>query len=254
MQGQRFWIVDGKRLPLAASLDDLSRDAERSRFEREGGVRVTTGPLGTEIKWCAFSPCFASLWHLLGWLPEGQGPYVLRYYLCGWFEERFEREGDAANRIEEVIAKSELRITKKAFIKEVDPEAIELPPLMRSTWSADYVSPDVSIDCIFDERIKKYRVTRVGEKSTIAKFWGVIPATYPFVNGGSYDDIVCEPYKHVLNAGKPRYDHVLAAMRMPNNAVHWLTYQRIIFPRQTETNIPTVTVVTELAPVDIQII
>jgi hypothetical protein len=254
MQGQRFWIVDGKRLPLAASLEDLPRDVERSRFEREGGVRVTTGLLGTEIKWSAFSPCFASLFHLLGWLPEAKAPYVLRYYMAGWFEERFEREGDAANRIEEVISKSELRITKKAFVAEADPDARELPPLIQATWKAEEIDPEISIDCMYDYRIKKFRVNRVGSKSTIARFWGTIPATYPFVNGGSYDEVVYQAYDEVLKTGQRRYDHVLAAMRMPNNIIHWLTYQRIVIPREDPAGIPRVTVITELSPVDIQIV
>jgi hypothetical protein len=178
----------------------------------------------------------------------------LRYYMAGWFEERFEREGDAANRIEEVISKSELRITKKAFVKDADPNAHELPPLIKAAWKADEIDAETSIDCIFDEKIKKYRVTRVGERSTIARFWGVVPATYPFVNGGSYDEIVCDAYRHVLNSGSPRYDHVLAAMRLPNNSIHWLTYQRVIMAKRETRGVPTVTVVTELAPVDIKII
>jgi hypothetical protein len=252
MQGQRFWIVDGKRLPFSAALADLPHDAERSRFEHEGGVRVTTGPLGTEIKWSAFSPCFASLFHVLGWLPQAQAPYILRYYLAGWFEEKFDRPGDAANRIEEVIAKSELRITKKAFVKDADPDAHQLPPMLLSSWRAKDIDPEISIDCTFDQRIKKFRVTRVGPLSTIARFWGVIPATYPFVNGGSYDDIVYAQYDEALKTGQRRYDHVLAAMRMPNNSVHWLTYQRIVVPQDDPAR--KVTVITELAPVDIQVI
>jgi hypothetical protein len=254
MRGQRFWIVDGRRLPHAARLDDLSLDAERSRFEHEGGVRVTTGLLGTEVKWSAFSPCFASLFHVMGWLPEATGPYLLRFYLCGWFEEKFDRVGDAINRIEEVISKSELRITRKAFVVEADAKARELPPMIKATWQKDVVIPDISIDCIVDPHTRKYRVNRVGPNSTIAKFWGVIPATYPFVNGGSYDEIVCAPYKDVLDTGKSRYDHVLAAMRMQNNSVHWLTYQRVIMRKNMDNGVPTVTIVTELAPVDINII
>jgi hypothetical protein len=254
MQGQRFWIVDGKRSSLSTALDDLPRDVEHNRFEREGGVRITTGHLGTEIKWSAFSPCFASLFHVLGWLPEARAPYILRYYLAGWFEEKFDRPGDAANRIEQVISKSELRITHKAFTAEVDPKAWPLPPLIKANLNALEVDADISIDCMYDYRIKKFRVNRVGAKSTIAKFWGIIPATYPFVNGGSYDDVVYKAYDEVLKTGKRKYDHVLAAMRMPNNVVHWLTYQRIVYPQEDPAGVPRVTVVTELAPVDIQII
>lgn len=238
----------------ASAAQPLDENAERDRFERIGGVRVTTGALGTEIKWSAFSPCFASLYHVLKWLPEATKPFVLRYYLCGWFEEFVDTVEEARDRIEQILAKSDLRITKRAFVREADKQYPTIPKVISNSLESGQIIPDVSIDCVLDERTQKFRVNRVGPQSLIARIYGVVPVTYPFVNGGSYDDIVCAAYKDVLDSGQPRYDHVLAAMRLPNNAIHWLPYQRLIVPKQGRASAPSVTVVTEIGNVDIRVV
>jgi hypothetical protein len=225
--------------------------SERQSMDRDGGVRITTGHLGTEIKWSVFSPCFASIFFVEEWLPNAQLPIVLRFYLSGWFEEFCSTKEQARNRIDQILSKSEIHLTRRTFVEEVDPKGKVLPPLLEQTWNSSIISPETAIDCVFDEQAQKFRVDRVGPRSTVAKFYGVSPVTYPYVNGGSYDDIVYEAYKHVLRSGKPRYDHVLAAMRMPDNIVRWVPYQRIIVPRTTRENVPLVSVVTEIAPVDI---
>lgn len=250
-QGERFWIIDGEVLPPARDIE-LSDIAENERFERRGGVRVTTGPLGTEIKWSVFSPCFGSIYRLQQWLPSISGPFFLRFYLSGWFEESYATAAETILRIEQILSKSELRITKRAFVKEVDRKQALIPKVIGNCIDSKHIIPDISLDCILDERTQRFRVNRVGPQSLMARIYGVVPVTYPFVYGGSYDDIVCEAYKEVLNTGKPRYDHVLAAMRLPNNAVHWLPYQRWIVPKSSAGSTPAVTVVTEVGSVDIK--
>jgi hypothetical protein len=253
MQGQRYWIAGGNKLP-DSSIEHVLDDVETERFNHDGAVRVTAGSLGTEIKWSVFSPCFASLFYVIEWLPAASLPIVLRFYLSGWFEETCFTADQAINRIEQIIAKSELHLTKRTFVEEVDPKGKVLPPILQQVWQNHLVFPENSIDCVLDERSHKFRVDRVGPKSTIAKFYGMLPVTYPYVNGGSYDEIVYEAYTHVMRSGKPRYDHVLAAMRMPDNVVHWVPYQRIIVPMQTSDHRQMVSVVTEIAPVDISLI
>lgn len=249
--GQRFWVLDGRRLPPNTS-QDLNEGVERERFERAGGVRITTGQLGTEIKWSAFSPCFASLYSVMNWLPQATAPFILRYYLCGWFEEFAETIEQARDRIEQVMGKSEVRITRKAYVEPRDANSDRMPETIRNSWNVPVISPAVSIDCSFEQRGQKFKVTRIGERSLIARIYGAVPVIYPYVNGGSYEDIVTEAYREVLNTGKPRYDHVLAALRMPNNAIHWLPYQRVIVPKSSDNGMPTVTVVSEVAQVAIR--
>jgi hypothetical protein len=251
MDDQVFWIVEGRRLAESAG-GFLSDDVETARFNYDGAVKVKTSRLGTEIKWSVFSPCFASLFYAMNWLSAARAPVILQFYLSGWFEETFHTVEEAINRIEQVMAKSELHLTKRAFVEEVDPTGKEMPPILQRTWSGHEVSTDTSIDFVFEEKSQKFRIDRIGSKSTIAKFYGMSPVSYPYVNGGSYDDIVYEAYTHVLRSGKPRYDHVLAAMRMPDNVIRWMPYQRIVVPGETSQKLPCVSVVTEIANVIIR--
>jgi hypothetical protein len=251
MQGQRFWIAGGRKLP-DSSIEHILDDVETERFNHDGAVRVTTGLLGTEIKWSVFSPCFASLFYAIEWLPATSLPIVLRFYLSGWFEETCYTVDQAINRIEQVIAKSELHLTRRAFVEEIDPIGRMLPPMLQRAWQEHTISPETSVDFVYEEQSRKFRVERIGLKSTIAKYYGVSPKSYPYVNGGSYNDIVDEAYTLVLRSGRSRYDHVLAAMRMPDNVVRWVPYQRIVVPKQNSEKMLCVSVVTEIANVDIR--
>jgi hypothetical protein len=80
------------------------------------------------------------------------------------------------------------------------------------------------------------------------------PVSYACKSGNSYDEVVSEAYTHVLRSGKPRYDHVLAALRMPDNVVRWVPYQRIVVPRQNSEHSLSVSVVAEIAKVEINLI
>ena len=253
MQGQRFWIAEGRRLPDTA-IKETRDDTEMKRLDRDGFVGLAVGPNGTEIKWSVFSPCFASLYYILEWLPSAQLPIVLRFYLSGWFEEICTSVDQATTRIEQVLSKSELHLTKRTFVEEFDPKGRMMPPMLQKTWHDHTVYPENSIDFIYDKRSHNFQVDRVGSQSTIARLFGMSPVSYPYVRGGSYDDIVYEGYAHVLRSGKPRYDHVLAAMRMPDNVVRWLPYQRLIVPSQSDAAVPRVSVITEIADVDIRLI
>ena len=232
---QRFWIVEGQRLPPCAA-HELDDSAERDRFERIGGVRVTTGALGTEIKWSAFSPCFASLFHVSAWLENASGPFILRYYLSGWFEDICKTVAEARERMEQVISKSELRIVRRAFVQTSERSTDKPPPLIRRAMQQPGDLNDISIRCFYDDFANKFKVSHIGPQSTIARFYGMEPVIYPYVNGGSYDEIVCEGYKDALSSGKTRYDQVLAAMRMPNNIIYWVPYHRVIIPNPKERN------------------
>lgn len=253
MDGQRYWIVAGRRLESSTTFA-VSEEIETARFNQDGAVRVTTTDTGTEIKWSVFSPCFASLFNVIKMLPSAKLPIILRFYLSGWFEAIYQTADEAVNRIEQVISKSELHLTRRAFVKEIDPNGKTLPPILQHVWKEHVVSADTSIDFVFEEKSQKYHVERIGSKSTIAKFYGMSPVSYPYVNGGSYDDIVYEAYTHVLRSGRPRYDHVLAAMRMPDNVIRWVPYQRIVIPKQNDEKALSVSVVTEIANVDIMLI
>ena len=253
MHGQRFWIAGGRKLP-DSSIEHILDEVEAERFNHDGAVRVTTGPLGTEIKWSVFSPCFGSLYYAIEWLPLASQPIVLRFYLSGWFEETCFTAEHAINRIEQIIAKSELHLTRRTFVEEFDPNAKTLPPMLQKIWHDHTISPENSVDCVYEEQSRKFRVDRIGAQSTIAKLYGMSPVSYACKSGNSYDEVVSEGYTQVLRSGKPRYDHVLAALRMPDNIVRWVPYQRIVVPRPNSDKAMSVSVVAEIAKIDINLI
>ena len=86
MLGRRYWVDAGKIGNFANDDATYSLIEERKRFDL-GQVRLTTGDLGTEIKWHVQSPCHASLYAAIEWLATARAPFVLRFYVSGWFEE-----------------------------------------------------------------------------------------------------------------------------------------------------------------------
>ena len=88
----------------------------------------------------------------------------------------------------------------------------------------------MSIDCAYDPSSQRYRVTRVGPQSTIAKLWGLNPVSYPCLIGHSYDEAVSRAYPQVTRSGEPHYDHIYAAMASARGDVVWVPYQRVVLP------------------------
>lgn len=253
MLGQDFWIVEGRKLD-EQGLESVSNSRETERFNHDGAVKVTIGSQGTEIKWSVFSPCFASLFYAIEWLPLATLPIVLKFYLSGWFDETCFTVSHARDRIEQILSKSDLHLKRRTFVEEFEPEENSMPPMLKSSWHDHTILPEISIDCVYEAQSQKFRVDRVGAQSTIAKLWGMSPVSYACKSGNSYDEIVSEAYTQVLSTGKPRYDHVLAAMRMPDNIVHWVPYQRLIVPKLDANKAMSVSVVAEIAKVDINLI
>jgi hypothetical protein len=179
---------------------------------------------------------------------------MLRYFLAGWFEENFENASEAAERIHEIVAKSDIHLVRRAFVREFDPCDKQLPVLLKDTWIDGAAEADYSVDCMFEESSGRFRVDWIGPKSTIARLWGMTPVSYPCQPGGSYDRIVSAAYAEVLNSGRPRYDHVYAAMVTPQSDVVWIPYHRVIVPKRASAARRGVSIVSEIAKVDIQIV
>jgi hypothetical protein len=256
MERQEFWIAHAQLAPAPADRDlKAATVSDSERMHRDGHIRITVAPGLTEIKWSVFAPNWSSLYFAMEWLATTPGPYVLKYFLSGWFEEAFQSASDASDRIDQIIAKSDLHLMSRAYVRETDLERTRNTPpdLLRDTWNDQIADPATSVDCVFDERTDRFRVQRVGPKSTIARLWGSTSQPFPCVNGGSYDRIVSAAYMDVARTKRPRYDHVYAVMTTPDNQPVWIPYQRVILPSKSRSG-PAVSVVTELAPVEIQII
>jgi hypothetical protein len=234
--------------------DALTNSEDEDRFFQQGGVRLTTGDLGTEIKWVVNSPCVSSVFKAMQWLPSVKPPYILRFFAIGWFEEVYREPAAAVRRLEQVLVRGDRHFTGRVFIKESSSDSKLLPHVLKDVLNGQGVSEDYSVDCTYDENSHLFKVERVGFKSAIGRVWGTFTSSHPCQSAGSYGDPVNATYEDVLKNNRPRYDHVLAALRLPDNALHWVPYHRIVFPRRNNKGEAGVAVVSQIARVDIQVL
>lgn len=251
MRGRRFWVHHGSIEPTLA--ETPLRPQDEDRLLTSGSVRLTTGDLGTEIKWEVSSPCVASLFRTIQWLPTVKPPYILRFLAIGWFEEVCQTAEAAIKRIEQVLARGDRYFTTRVFIEQHSPESGIMPEVLQSAIQGRNLAEDYAVDCSFDLDSHLFKVERIGPQSAIGRVWGTFPTSYPCQIEGSFGDPVNATYQDVLRTGKARYDHVLAALRLPDNAVHWVPYQRVVVPRTVEGK-HGVKVFAQITKVDIQVL
>jgi hypothetical protein len=253
MHGQRYWVENGELSELIADAPEISPQEQRKKFNA-GHVRLTTGELGTEIKWSVLSPCLASLFFINDWLTVATGPFVLRFYASGWFEEFHETYKDVNRRLDEIIVRGDRHFTTRTLIKEFSIKKTELTPLLNDCISQTSTAQEYAVECVYEDNTQQFLVQSIGPKSAISRVYGSFLSSFPCQTAGSYGQSVSEAYKQVLNSGKPRYDHVLAAMRMPDNEVFWVPYRRLVLPKLAMGGKHSVLVVSEITSVDIQLI
>ena len=247
------WIYRGQPLAPHETLAHGST-SDFHLLDRQGFVKVTNSSGGTEIEWSVFAPNWASLYFAMEWMHTYPGPYTIRYYLSGWFDEKYNDVLAARNRIDIIIGKSDIHLTRHTFVTDADPHRADIPDLLKSALSEGEVNPNFGVDCVLDERSGKFNVERVGVKSEIARLWGMNPVSFPCLTGHSYDQVVSAAYRKVVLTERPHYDHVCAAMTTPDANILWCSYQRVILPQRFDDGRKGVTVISKGAPVDIKII
>ncbi len=251
-QAYRLWAHQGKLQPAPTRIDEDQNNSDQPLYQ-EGGVRITVGTKGTEIKWLAQSPCVASLFSVINWLPQAIAPVILRVHSSGWFEEFFDKPENAAKRIEALIARSDRHFPVRTFVEEVEPSRNNVAKLLVDILENPGGADIYSVECEYNKFNNRFTVEHIGSKSPIARFYGTYPNTYP-CTVSSYGDRVSAGYNAVLSSGKPRVDHVLAAFRLPDNQVHWVPYHRLILPVTGAHNSDRVRVVSQIAPITFQVI
>ena len=137
------------------------------------------------------------------------------------------------------------------YIYDANENRADVPSLLKAALHDNEADEEHSIDCLYDSSSRKFRVSRVGSKSTIAQLWGMSPVSYPCLTGHSYDQAVSRIYPEVSRTGDPHYDHIYAAMASPVGDVVWVPYQRVVLPLRYGRSKKGVRIVTELAKVDI---
>lgn len=253
MRGQRYWVKAGKLAP--ETNDDLVKvNADEYQKLREGVIRITTGDLGTEVKWFVNSPCTASLFTIIQWLSSARGPFVLRFHAVGWFEEFYEDPAAAVRRLEDILARGDRHFTGRTFVEEQALTSLLLPDVLKQSLERQVPADEYTVDCAYDVNSKHFVVERVGPKSAIGRLWGTVTSSYPCQPMGTYGDTISAAYEEVMDDGIPRYHHVLAALRLPDNQVHWVPYHRLIFPKRVSAHSVGVSVVSQIAKVDIRVL
>jgi len=245
------WVLDGRIVPAPPMAEANAVLEERDLLQRSGYVKITENEQGTAIRWSMFSRNWASLFFTAEWLQGAFGPFQLQYYSAGWFNERHEQSWTAADRLHQLIHKSDVHLSQSVYIQKVTEPRRNMPPVLLRALRDNAASEDVSIDCAYDPSSHRFRVARVGPQSTIAKLWGLNPVSYPCLIGHSYDDAVSRAYPLVTRSGEPHYDHIYAAMASARGDVVWVPYQRVVLPLAQGRIRKGVRVVTELAEVDI---
>lgn len=252
-EAQTSWIYRGQPLAPHETLAHAATP-DFDLLDRQGFVKITSSTSGTQIEWSVFAPNWASLYFAMEWLHTFPGPYNLKYYLSGWFDEKYNDVNAARNRIDIIIGKSDIHLTRHTFVSEADPHRANIPDLLKSALTEGEVNPNFGVDCVLDETSGKFSVERVGQKSEIARLWGMNPVSFPCLTGHSYDQVVSAAYRKVVLTDRPHYDHIIAAMSAPDATVFWCPYQRVILPHRFEGNRKGVMVISKIGPVDIKVI
>jgi len=224
---------------------------ERDLLHRHGYVKIVQDENGTTLRWAMFAANWASLYFATEWVHCSQGPFHLQYYSAGWFNERYDTSAEAAERIAQLIHKSDIHLSRTVYIHEASGNRNDMPQLLKSALDEHRVDEEHSIDCVYDNSSHRFRVARVGAQSLIAQVYGLSPVSYPCLTGHSYDQAVSQIYPKVIQSSEPHYDHIYAAMSSPVGDVFWVPYQRVVLPLKTPRSKRGVRVVTELTKVDI---
>ncbi|MGH6853896.1 MAG: hypothetical protein ACREDX_00285 [Aestuariivirga sp.] len=244
------WISRGALTPPPLDADKTIA-GERDLLHRQGFVKIVQDENGTAIKWAMFTGNWAALYFLMEWIHGCPGPYHLYYHSAGWFHEKYETVAEAADRMIQLLHKSDIHLSSTIYIHDANANRQDVPELLKTALHDNDADEEHSVDCLYDTSSRKFRVSRVGSQSTIAQLWGMSPVSYPCLTGHSYDQAVSRVYPLVTKTGDPHYDHIYAAMASPVGDVVWVPYQRVVLPLRNGRSKKGVRIVTELAKVDI---
>jgi hypothetical protein len=249
-----YWIAKGCLVPKPES-DDAGNMSDRSLLDRHNLVKVSVDEEGVTIRWQAFGPNWASLFFAKEWIGTFRGPYTLCYFISGWFTETYADPASAKDRIDQLIAKSDLHLSSRIYTKVLDPRDCDLPENIRAALETGVAPLAASIDCLLDSESGRVKVERIGESSAIAKLWGMSPVSAPCLAGTSYDKVTTRGYVEALRTGRPHYDHVYAAMMGRDGEISWIPYQRVVMPHaKARGRWRMVSVVSEVTPVAIAVV
>ncbi len=253
MDTQEYWIKDGAIIARPVKADG-SNYTVKTLFDSLNLIRLETGPLGTSLKWNMACANWSSLLFALNFVHTCTAPFTLRYFNSGWFEETHLSAKETGNRVEQLIFKSDIYFSQRAYSAVQIPDFKVMPTKLRAAMESGSTSDDESVVCSIDTTRQVSHVEQVGRNSLVASIWGVSPVSFPCMSGHSYDRVVSQSYFTAIATGRPVYDHVLAVMVKPDGEHHWLGYQRVIIPEARANGTRRhVRVISDMSPVNINL-
>jgi hypothetical protein len=252
MGGSEIWIRDG-RMVERPTKPNGAVFSDKHLLDQFGMVRIYYDDRGTIVQWNMGCPNWSSLMLVANLLTALAAPFTFKYFNAGWFTETHKSAVDAADRIEALIFKSDVRLSVRAYTSVAIPDLNIIPHTLRLALQTGEAPDNRSIVCAVEPSQENCQVEHVGRDSLIARIWGVSPNSFPCLTGHSYDRAVTPEYFKVAESGKPHYDHVLASMVRPDGERHWYGYHRVILPDLSGDR-KRVRVLSELAPVDIRLL
>lgn len=254
MYNLELWIKNGAICPRPTKPDG-GAISDRKLLHEYNLVKLETGSTGTRVNWVMFGANWSSLYFLKEFIVTCVAPVTLRYFNAGWFEEVVSVASEAADRIETLVLKSDVRFSQRVYLTNERPSPSNVPESLRAVLEAGNVSDEQSIMCKVDPEMGTSQVEQIGQDSLLGKVWGLVPISYPAMSGHSYDRLVSQPYFEVLRSGEMHYDQVLASMIMPDGEQQWFGYHRVIVPDfSAAARIRRVKVACAYAPVDIKLL
>lgn len=254
MYNLELWIKNGAICPRPAKPDGTAI-SDRKLLHEHNLVKLETGSTGSRVNWVMFGANWSSIYFLREFILTCTAPVTLRYFNAGWFEETIETVMDAAERLADLLYKSDVRFAQRTYVASFEPNRKKMPERLLNALDHGEKSEESAITCAIDVGRELVTVESVGRDSLVGRIWGLSPVSFPCQTGHSYDKVVSRSYYEVLESGKPHYDHVLAALVCPDGEVGWIGYQRIILP---DGNVVDgkgrVKVISDLAPVDIKLL
>ena len=236
MQSAQLWISDGKLIEIDS--DVIARRGVDALMREDRLVLITVNARGTSIHWHLSSASWSSLYSVISHLRVCPPPFQLNFFVEAWATERYVRAKDAARRIDELIGKADVRLSKKAYVYEKEMDKRAMPQLLQLAYDEHAALTDHRVDTVFHEDSNMFYLERAGENSLLSKImgehWTSEFAGREEIPDTDFDYEVMSHYEKVLTADVPRFDHVFATITPPGGAPIWASYLRLIVPSKFE--------------------
>ncbi|MCP5080493.1 MAG: hypothetical protein GY948_02220 [Alphaproteobacteria bacterium] len=236
MQNAQLWISNGKLIEIDPSV--VERRGVDSLLRDDRLVLVTVNSRGTSVHWYLANASWSSLYSVISHLRVCPSPFQLNYFVEAWATERFVSSKEAGRRIDELIGKSDVRLSRKAYIDERELDKGAMPQLLQLAYEEHAAMTEHRVDTVFHEDSNMFYLERAGENSLLSRImgehWTTEFAGREEVSDTDFDYEVMSYYENVLTTDAPRFDHVFASITPPGGAPIWASYLRLIVPSKFE--------------------